>query len=111
MLYLCDPKETTYNQNKQTNFAMKQYFTLLIGASVAIAATAAPRTQQQAMALAAQKAAMQGATLMAPHSQTLTAMPNHMGNGNTKQPYYAFDKVEGGYIIVSGEDSMPAIVG
>lgn len=90
---------------------MNKYFTLLFGATVAIAATAAPRTQQQAMALAAQKAAMQGATLQAPHSQALTAMPNHMGNDNKQQPYYTFDKVGGGYIIVSGEDSMPAIVG
>jgi len=77
---------------------------LLVGASLVTVANAAPRTQQQARAIAQQMAVSQGHSLVA---QSITPMP---GNQN-QQPYYVFNVEQGGFVIISGEDRMTALVG
>jgi len=84
---------------------MKQLFaSLLLGASLVGTLCAAPRTQQQAMAIAQQMAASKGHTLVA---QSHNPMPG----SQALQPYYVFDVQQGGFVIISGEDSMTALVG
>lgn len=86
----------------------KIYTTLLFGAVTMNLATAAPRSAQQALSIAKQQAARMGASIKMQNPVNAQLM-----NPQDQQeaPYYVFDKAEGGFVIVSGEDKMPAIVG
>lgn len=71
-------------------------------------ATAAPRTVQQALTIAKQQAAQKGATIRVQDpANALLLTPQSL----QETPFYVFDKSEGGFVIVSGEDKLPAIVG
>lgn len=88
---------------------MKKLSLLLLGAAACGIVSAAPRTVQQALALAKQQAATQGASIKMP--KPANAASSAPGELQTVSPYYVFDKAEGGFVIVSGEDRLPAIVG
>ena len=90
---------------------MKKNVLLILTLSMAFASSAwaGPRSWQQAKAIARQEAAKIGITL--DENATSSAKANGQTTSNGNASYYVFANNSKGYVIVSGDDEMPDIVG
>lgn len=87
---------------------MRKPLLLLFVSSLALCATAAPRDRAAALRLAQQTASQQGATI----SSAVAAKSFGQTSSSTTAPYYIFNKDNNqGFIVVSGDDRMPDVLG
>ncbi len=82
---------------------------LTLSLAFASSAWAGPRSWQQAKAIAKQQAAKLGITL--DEDATSDAKANGQSSTATNASYYVFANNSKGYVIVSGDDVMPEVVG